>query len=97
MKNTDIAKIRQLLQDALTYQKKRKIKHPDSRDATNMYKWILKDMSECVQAALALLPCPTCNGMGIMMKCVVDGDGVLLSQDPEPCNDCQKKPIDKSS
>ena len=39
---------------------------------------------------LALLPCPTCNGMGIMMRCVVKkDDGELLSQDPEPCPDCK--------
>ena len=40
--------------------------------------------------ALALLPCPTCNGMGIMMRCVVEKTtGELLSQDPEPCPDCK--------
>ena len=43
-----------------------------------------------LEVALALLPCSTCNGMGIMMRCVVEkATGELVSQDPEPCLDCQ--------
>ena len=47
---------------------------------------------DALDRILDLLPCPTCNGMEIMMRCVVEKTtGELLSQDPEPCSDCQPR------
>lgn len=84
MKPTDIAKIRQLLK---SHCEKCRI-----RDEHHYIKINACGIENCeINAALALLPCPTCNGTGI--KPPKDGCGYCLAVDGHcradcPCPDC---------
>ena len=70
MKNINIAKIHQLLKDAIEYK------------GDYAYGYIIKKCTE----ALALLPCPTCNGSG---KKLISSCWDMIHKEI-PCPDCQQ-------
>jgi len=87
MKNADIAKIRQLLQKA-----QKEVGNLTPADVCYpLYGEVA--VEKTISKAIALLPCPTCDGADKLRNYNSAGQCTSSS----PCPDCQKKPIDKQS
>ena len=79
MTSDQITQLHRLLRNAQDCAKDTNIEQKMKIDSNQAYKWIMQDMFHWIDKALALLPCPTCNGTG-MPK--VKSPGAI-------CPDCQ--------
>ena len=86
MTSDQITKLRTWLSRAQDCAKDTNIEKKMKIDSNQAYKWIMQDMFHCIDQALALLPCPTCNDSGR----VPTFDQASGLADADPCPDCQK-------
>lgn len=81
-------KLRQLLKRAETIRKKEMIFNDKYTVQAGLEK-----ICKCIDEALTLLPCPTCNGTGDSKASVVDDLSGGIVDTEIPCPDCQSESI----